>query len=302
MNRYLTAYVACLILMVCFGQAQPIVVYHASPVPPGARAAALGGANAADPSDATIIYWNPAALAYVVGSSMVISHSQERNIHGSNENIVVPFKIRNGESFAVGLTVNHTGYIGQQSNSIFQAVQYGYDFAYAREVARAVSFGGEISVRHGHTAESNQWRVTSRMGIFYTPSEEVSYGAVFSGIGSGFVYESDRSITEIRSENLPRSFQVGLTMHFPPRLENAKLAISFANEKVFGRDGMTYRGGVELIMFKFLALRGGYVLEPQLGSARFGAGIRTSRLQLDYAIWPNKNTDQIYYVTFGMKL
>ncbi len=301
-NSCLTAYLVCLMLMVCRGQTQPLVVYHASPVPPGARAVSLAGAYFADPSDASTVYWNPAALAYVERSTIMISHSQERNINGSNENIVVPFKIRNGESFAIGLTANHTGYIGPTDNAIFQAVQYGYDFAYATEVAPAFSVGANMSVGYAHANVSNLWLVSSRLGIFYTPSAKVSYGVAFSGIGSSFVYESDRTVTTLSKENLPRSIQAGLTMHFPPHLDKTRLTVSLANEKVFGRDGMAYKAGVELVMFKFLALRGGYILEPQLGSARFGAGVRTIRFQLDYAISPDRNTTQLYYVTLGINL
>lgn len=295
-------YLVFAMLIVYRGQSQPVSVFHALPVATGARAVSFAEAYVADQTDVNMVYWNPAALAWLERSTLVINHSQQRTINALHENIVMPVRTRKGEAFAIGLTVDHVGYVGSGRYGIFRVMQYGYDFAYATEVVPSLSVGANVSVGYAHTNVSNLWLVSSRLGVFYTPSAEVSYGVAFGGIGSSFVYESDRTVTTLSKENLPRTIQAGITMHFPPDLDKTRLTVSLANEKVFGRDGMTYKGGVEVVMFKFLALRGGYILEPQFGSARFGAGVRVTSFQLDYAISPSWNTTQLYYVTLGINL
>ncbi|MBI1806201.1 MAG: hypothetical protein HYR76_04010 [Ignavibacteria bacterium] len=283
-------------------RSQTISLYSSRPVNVGARAAGFAEAYVTDAYDANSMYWNPAALVYLQRSSIVMNHSQERIINTMNENIAVPFQIRRGEAVAIGLTVNHVGYIESSPNFDFHVIQYGYDIVYSREVVPTVSVGAGLGVRYAKSTTASLWGVSSSMGVFYSPSQEISYGAVLSGIGSGILYASDRTTTSLSSENLPRSLQAGATLRFPPTFSQTFFTISVANEKVFGQDGIRYKGGMELFLFKVLALRGGYIVEPGLGSARFGFGIRTERFQLDYAISPSKQTDRAYHVSAAFTL
>ena len=90
-------------------------------------------------------------------------------------------------------------------------------------------------------------------------------------------------------------------MRFPSTSNATVFTLSVVNEKVFGQDGILYKGGMEVYLMKFLGLRGGYIFEPNLGgSARFGLGLRSDHFQLDYSISPNKSTDLAYHVSLAI--
>ncbi len=282
--------------------AQVISLYSSRPVAVGARAEGLANAYVGDAYDATALYWNPAALAFLETSSLVLDHSQEKTINSMNENLAIPFRIRKGEAFALGLTVNHVGYVGKTRDGAFRAMQYGYDAAYAYEFIPTLSLGVGVGVRYAQSGGSNVWGVSSSAGIFYSPSPEVSYGASLQGVGSGILYASDGSTTSLSSENLPRVLSAGAELRYPSEFAEPMLTVSVANEKIFGRSGIRYMGGAEVFVLPFLALRGGYIVDPDYGTARFGLGIKTNRIRLDYAISPSGFTDQVYHLSLAITL
>ncbi len=266
----------------------------------GARAASFADALVADAYDANTIYSNPAALAYLERSSAILNHSQERLINQMAENIVVPITARNAEALVIGLTLGHVGYLDLGTTSDFKVIQYGYDLAYAREISPTVSLGASINVRYARSSSSNTWGTSSSLGIFYVPSQQVSYGAVVGGLGSGILYNSDRVTTTLSSENLPRTLQVGLEMRFPEGPKPRLVTIALSNEKLFGTDGIRYKGGVELHLLKYLALRGGYFVEPGLQAPRFGVGFHSDRFQADVGGSTSKLTDRAFFFSFSL--
>jgi hypothetical protein len=284
-------------------QAQIFTLYSSRPAPVGARAAGMGDAYAAEPYDATSMYWNPASVVFLQNRSVVFSHLLDQTINGMNENAAIPLWQLKGAAIAIGLTVNHVGKFGNTSSVDFRVVQYGYDIAIAKEVIPTLSFGVGLGVRYGQTTLSNLWGISSSFGAFYSPSREITYGVTLSGVGSGILYVSDRVTTTLSSENLPRTLQAAVSMRFPHTADETFLTISVANEKVFGVDGIRYQGGVEAYPVKFLALRWGYTYQQNLFSAaRYGLGIRMRKFQLDYAISPSTLAERSYQFSLGFFL
>jgi hypothetical protein len=78
------------------------------------------------------------------------------------------------------------------------------------------------------------------------------------------------------------------------------VTLSLANEKIFGEAGLLYKGGLEVCPFAFLALRWGYLAGLNVALARYGAGIRTDVVQLDYAISPSLNDVQFQQLTLSI--
>jgi len=299
------AYASALLLLSAISglQAQIITLYSSRPALVGARAAGMGDAYVAEAYDATSMYWNPASMAFLQNHSAVFSHLLDQTISGMNENVSFPLWERKGEAVAIGFTVNHVGRLGNASSVDFRVIQYGYDIAFAKEVVPTFSLGIGIGVRYGQTTLSNLWGISSSFGAFYSPSREITYGVTLSGVGSGILYVSDRVTTSLSSENLPRTLQAAVAMRFPHSADQTFLTVSVANEKVFGVDGIRYKGGVEAYPVKFLALRWGYTYHQNFFSAaRYGLGIRFRKFQLDYAISPSKLTDRSYQVSLGVFL
>jgi hypothetical protein len=300
-----TLFAALLLVLVSTAalQGQIITLYSSRPALVGARAAGMGDAYAADAYDVTSMYWNPASMVYVQNHSTIFSHILDQNINAMNDNVAFPLALRKGEAIGIGLTVNHVGKLGNASSVDFRVIQYGYDIAFAKEVIPTLSFGIGIGVRYGQSSLSNLWGISSSFGAFYSPSQEITYGVTLSGVGSGILFVSDRVTTSLSSENLPRTLQAAVAMRFPHSVDQTFLTISVANEKVFGVDGIRYRGGIEAYPVRFLALRWGYTYQKDFFSAaRYGLGIRFRKFQLDYAIAPSRLTDRAYQFSLGLFL
>lgn len=279
---------------------QTLSTYTARSNFPGARAAGFADAFTSDPYDVSSIYWNPATLAYMKQMSVILNHSQEKIIHGMEEDVTFPLRALKGEALCAGASVNHVGYLGTGSETDFRVLEYSGTVAYAREIIPAFSVGASAILQYGRTDASRLWATSSSIGIFYIPDDQMSYGASFSGIGSGILYSSDGTTTTLSEQNLPRILRAGATIRYPGEPNPTIFVLSVSNEKIFGESGVRYNGGLELWPVKFLALRGGYVVYPNQSSARFGMGIRLARLEIDSAISPSKATDQASHFSIAL--
>ena len=302
LKRGLTALAAAIILNgVCAGQG--IEEYSGRSFGGGARASALAETFMADAYDVTSMYWNPSTLAFLQNYSLVMNHATDLSSGMMIESIASPFKINRGEVISVGLIIHHRGYLqSSPSPSEFRVVEYGYDLAYAQELLPTLAMGARVDVRYGRGDLSNLWAISASLGFFYSPSQEVSYGAALNDIGSCIQYSSDGAMTLLQTMNLHRSLEVGATMRYPFEFKKPILTLAIANEKVFTETGLIYKGGVEWLPTPSLALRVGYIYrtDPALGSTRYGLGIVLGRFRLDYATAPSHLTDRTYDVSLAI--
>jgi hypothetical protein len=263
----------------------------------GARAASLADALVAESYDANSMYSNPAALAYINKSAIVISHNSEKYFSAMADHIGFPVRTGSSETMAFGISVNHIGYLSKTSLTNIRPYQIGYDFAYAREIMPTFSVGGRIGARYGKAGDKSLMGVGTSIGICYSPSPEITYGAAFNGIGTGINYIISGGTTAIRSMNLQRSLQAGVAMRYPAVPNRNIVSVAISNEKVFGKTGIHYSGGIEIYPIQFFAIRGGYIVESQIRSARYGFGLRSVYGNLDLSVSPSRSTDQSIFIT-----
>jgi hypothetical protein len=267
-----------------------------------ARDASLASAGVANAYDVNIMFSNPAGLTNLRKFFVVATHSQEKDINGRSESIAVPFRIGNNDVMAVGLVVNHTGYAKQNTRPEFRIIQYGYNIGYAKEIIPTLSLGSEIGVRYARSKASSVWAVRSSIGLYYSPSQEISYGIAYNGIGNGIGYSFDGSSTLLFSKTPPHSLQAGLAMHFPSDVKETVFSCNVLNEKVFGTSGILYKGGLEYYIIRFFALRVGYIVDQDRKTATFGFGVRTEPAELDFSIAPAKKTNQSLFISLSIEL
>lgn len=298
-NNYIAFYkVVILILAFVYLRADAQTVYFNTKYPLiGARAASLADALVAEPYDANSMYSNPASLVYLSKSAIVVSHNSEKYFGAMTDHIGLPVHIGAYESMAFGLSVNHIGYFNKINTTNIRPYQIGYDFAYAREIMPTFSIGARIGARYGKAGSSSLMGVGSSIGICYSPSPEITYGAAFSGIGTGINYIISGGTTAIRSMNLQRSLQAGVAMRYPAVPNRNILSVAIANEKVFGKTGIHYSGGLEIYPIQFFAIRAGYTVEGVIRTARYGFGVRTIYGNIDLSVSPSRSTDQAVFLT-----
>ena len=278
---------------------QESTVYLSKPFQAGARSIGFAGAITGDAPDVSVMYGNPAALAFLDNSSILITHTYERSSNVMDENVAAPLFLRRGEVVGIAASVGHVGYLSRTPKNDFKVMQYGYDVSYSRRIIPTLSLGGTLNVRYARSSDSKLWGLSSSFGLFYFPTPEVSYGAALTGVGSGIKYIFDGERTLLNSGNISRSILVGAVMRFPTKAAKARMFnISLAAEKMFDRPEIRYFGGLEILPVRFISFRVGYFrAENVLEYASYGMGVAFGSWKLDFGMTPGKVSRELFQVT-----
>lgn len=265
-----------------------------------ARTAALGNATVGDPTDISVININPAGLAFVQDlKDAQINVSQNWNNNMMLENFTLPaFKIYN-HTIAAQFSIHHdrgfesVNFLGTNPMPQPQITMYQLDVVYSVTIANTFSIGvlNNFSYAENSIAQFSTYYPT--LGMMYAPSESVSYGIAFRGLGRSIVYNvvGSRGLTTLGSQDLRESLELGASLQFPADTDKTYMSISLANEKRFGEEGVWYKAGLEWTNIPLLALRSGIIFKPETNvyAPRFGAGIVSDFLTLDYTVSYSKD-------------
>ncbi len=276
--------------------------FNRTSLAPGAKSAALAEAFVSEAFDANGMYSNMAGLTKLRNYSILLNNMQEKSINVMSHGVAIPIRLKAGEVMAFGLSFIHTGYILKNSPTEFKLWQLCYDVGYAREILHSFSIGTLVGVRFARSDVSQLWSVQTSVSANYSPAENISYGLVLNSIGNGIDYSNEKSTTQLSQISLAHSLQAGITMKFPSNMKNHLFSFALANEKIFGKAGLRYKGGLEMNITDILILRGGYVVENNLQFATFGVGIQTKIISIDYSFSPQKVTNQEMYLSIALNL
>lgn len=257
----------------------------------GARDAALGDADISGAYNISSMYENPASVVFLSGSSIAFNHSQIKNNLGMGENLAFPVLHNGAQLLALGFNVFHLGYLQPVGNYAGQHImEFGYHMTFASSLTPTFSLGISGDFMQGRTNSSLQWASFYSLGIDYSPTEDISYGAIFSGLGSTILYSIQDTAISANTINAPKILEVGATMSYPSSasLRRKFLFISFANEKIFNEKGLFYKAGLEVIPIKIISLSLGFVSGPNISEPRYGLGIHFDGFNLQYVIYPQK--------------
>lgn len=176
--------------------------------------------------------------------------------------------------------------------------QYHADLAYAFAVTEVFSVGVLQSLSYSFNDDAQYITYFTDLGIAYAPAENISYGLVLRGIGREVMYEIiETGATTLRSNEIGQKLEIGATFRFPIEERSPYMSLSFANEKRFGEDGLWYKAGLELLPFRFLALRGGVQFRTvDLDFIpRTGVGFYTDYFRLDYMVAPRNQRGENFH-------
>lgn len=262
---------------------------------PDARSSSLAGATVSDPLNRVGVYANPAQIAmrtFATGFSVNTSYLRAASV--AAENVTVPLFTESGGTMMAGATFHHpvessTGYTWSNRPN-FRQIRF--DLAYAQIILPRLSVGLGIQGSYGSTDAGGRWTGNATLGFYYSATSMLSYGLVYRGtgyrndwLGSGLVYYRNPTDSETRivTVPVPHRLELGATLRFPAVSEHPEFILSFSNEKLFGQQGLVYRGGLEFFLSRSLILRGGYFYSNPVQGARLGGGLLLDPVEIDYS-------------------
>jgi len=273
------------------------------------RSLSLGSATVSDLYGRASIGMNPALSGlYLNGKVFQANSNYYRHTNLMQHSFTTPtISIRN-HHFTVRLGLanyetNRINYFGTSHIPVPEHNLYQAEAAYAYSFSDVFSLGVLQGVTY--TFNDAAWYLTyfADFGLVYAPAENISYGMVFRGLGREVNYEIKETGAPILRDKLKQqSLEIGATFRFPIE-ERTFMSLSLANEKRFGESGVWYKGGLELLPYSIISLRGGVLFH--IGKSRFiprtGIGFNFNFGNLNYMIAP-KNMDGEYFHQIGLTI
>jgi hypothetical protein len=285
---------ACLALLACAAAALPARAwFEDSDV--GARPLGLGRAYSAIADDASALYWNPAGLAGLARSDLVLVYARPyaaQGLHTSYGSVARPLK-----QGTVAFSWNHVGVSDALGEDMFTlgAAREVYSGAGGLRVSLGaavklarLSFPSYVDPESQELVDFGSCaRVTADAGMLVRVNQRLSLGGTLRNLGSP-EFALDRAGASGATE-LPSLFQVGAAYRWDEestvavdleKVAPGKVLVNFGGEIWFydgfamrvGMTGPSATGGVSIKSKKFLVDLGFMTNEP-LGIS-YRAGLR----------------------------
>ena len=285
----------------------------------GAEAAAMSGAAVALASDATTLYWNPAAAAQVTGNFLTISHIEwpvdiQYEYLGYIHHIPVlgTFGVSCGMLHTEDMevtTVYHPTGTGEyfRYNDTFMA------FSFAKKMTTRFSFGTSVKYVEEHLAglKMGGWMID--LGTFYWTGFKslrfavslVNFGPDLKPDGTYMKKTKEGGYSETKYETFspPTTFRVGSAMDVYSS-DQYSITTSFQiNHPVDNAENAVI--GLDFGLLNHLHVRSGYRINYDEEKFTFGAGflanIGQSKIVIDYAYKDFINLTSTHQFTLGFQ-
>jgi hypothetical protein len=250
-----------------------------------ARGLAMGDAMSALATGATSTFYNPASLLPPVrqNGTMQLMFMHREWIQDARSDFVGASIPLGGER-ALGFSVNTTGVSGIEvrirpgpSEGTFTARDFSAGLSYAQKIDSTVSAGLTAKFLYEKIFVDDAAGFAADAGVLWrTPVEHLLLGASLCNLGS---MNSLRNA----STTLPTLFRVGPAYEIGPDDSQFSSAVAADVVHIFP-DKRTYvNAGGEIVLNRFLAVRGGYQFGSDTRGLTLGVGIMYKSLALDYA-------------------
>lgn len=252
----------------------------------GARPAAMGEAFTAVAKDASSVYWNPAAMAPVLGTDVMVMHVEYF------ESIRLEQAALTHETgwgtFGFGFTGLYMDDMDRYGTEIsafplgqFSAFDVAFSGSYARYILPNLAAGVTARWIHEKIDLSTANGLAFDLGVYHVSMiEGVRLAAVLANVGAPMKYEDD--FFTGKEFALPRSIKLGGSFERElPTIRGDALATF---DIVLPNDGSAKQHiGVEYGYEKMLYLRAGYKAGYDSQGGTFGFGVVYRKLRFDYA-------------------
>lgn len=248
-----------------------------------ARAVGMGEAYTAVTADASAIYWNPAGLVSSRYSNVLFNHNQWiMDIRG--EFVALAFA-RSRSAWGFHLNSFNIGEIAvreipsSEPLSQTSAHYFSGGFSYARRVQKRIDLG--LSMKY----------LFEKIDVYAASGYALDLGVVYqppvNGLKIGATMQNLGRMNNLRSERttLPFLLRVGAAYQLPVHRKQLNILLASDLVKV-AEENWRFHLGSEFLIWRQLALRGGWLVGYEARDFSVGVGFIRSALRLDYGLTP----------------
>jgi hypothetical protein len=283
----------------------------------GGRQLGMGGAAAALTNDVTSGYWNPAGLAQINYPQLTFMHAENFGGIVGYDYAAVAIPFQTNKSFGVSIVrlgvadVPDTRAVWDNSRndftdgakrlgvdmliSRFNAADYAVMFSYAAASTKNFSYGINAKVIYRNIGSfASAKGIGFDVGLMYQTSQGILLGASVQDVTTTLVsWSTGRNELIAPTAKLGAGYlldvfngRITLGLDTDVRFEGRKSTANFH----FGNMSFNVRGGAEYAYKDAVALRIGM---DDIGRMTLGAGVKLSKLNIDYAFAKFDGADQI---------
>lgn len=248
-----------------------------------ARAIGMGEAYTALANDASATFWNPAGMLGAQRSNVVFNHNEWiQDIRG--EFGAISFV---GKKSAWGFHLR-TFYIGGIEIRNIPTVEpleensahyLSTGISYARRIHSRIDVGLSIKYLYEKIFVATASGFAADLGLIYRiPFPNVQLGFSISNLGKMSKLQSEAS-------KLPQVNRLGLLYNIPLKSEATNWLVSADLVKP-SQENIRAHIGTEVLLWRQLAIRGGYYFGYEARDFSVGLGFLRSSIRLDYGLTP----------------
>jgi len=253
----------------------------------GPRAAAMGEAYIGVGEDASSVYWNPGAMAAVLGTNALLSHGEYFSTMRLEQAAVTHEATWGTLGFLfTGMFMDDMDRYEDVPSAVplgtFGAHDVSFGVAYARYIVPNVAVGITVKSIDERSDELSATGFAVDAGIYHVSRiRGVKLAAVVGNLGSPLKFDEEEFA-------LPRYAKVGASWEREVVALEGRVLVTF--DAVFPNDDdMREHIGAEYSYRRMLALRAGYKAGYDTQGATFGFGVNWREISLDYAFLPVDN-------------
>lgn len=245
-------------------------------IPVGARPSGLGNAFVAIADNANAAFWNPGGLYQIETTTLGAMYSMmTMDRHHYAGSFIYPY---NSGTFSImwnnfGVSDIDGRDIDGNPTSLFSDNETSISFGYCYYLPAEIGIGANFKYLIHSIAENNATGIGFDFGI-HKKITNLRIGASVSNLGAKMKWDTDSSL----EEEIPTTVRAGAACEF----EHLPVLICAEISKNANEDPV-YHFGSEVTLLKALILRGGF----NKGDVNFGASIKLTKYQIDYAYCPD---------------
>jgi long-subunit fatty acid transport protein len=252
----------------------------------GARASGMGEAFIAVAEDASSVYWNPAAMSAVLGTSVMVMHNEYLQ-SVRLEQATLTHETDWG-TLGLGFTGLYLDNLERRDKSASESPRGGFDVydvsvtaAFSRYIVPNLSVGLAVKPVWERIDESTATGFAVDAGVYHISKiEGVKFAAVAANLGAPMKFENEEFA-------LPRYVKVGVSYE---RDFDARGRVLLTLDGMFPNDDdVREHIGVEYGYKRMFYLRSGYKAGYDSQGATFGVGVTRKEFSVDYAVMLIRN-------------